>query len=106
MSGVTILEWKPVRRNTLRGFATVRIERIGLVVADVAIHQKNQSRWASLPSKPMVDSTGAVLRDEAGKIKYVTVVQWGDRATADRFSAAIVRELLSRDPGAFAGGPP
>jgi hypothetical protein len=43
-SGVAILDWKPVRRNTLCGFGTVRIERIGLVVADVAVHQKNQSR--------------------------------------------------------------
>jgi hypothetical protein len=49
MSGITILDWKPVRRGTLCGFSTVRIERIGLVVADVAVHQKNQSRWASMP---------------------------------------------------------
>jgi hypothetical protein len=85
-----------------RGFAIVKIERIGLVVADVAVHEKNRSRWASLPAKAMLDRTGAVLRDDAGKIKYVAVVQWGDRATADRFSHAVVTELLARHPEPFA----
>ena len=104
--GVTILDWKPVVRNTLCGFATVRIQRIGLVVADVAVHQKNQSRWASLPSKP-IHRNGAILRDEAtGKIRYQPILQWADRKTADRFSIAVVEELLARHPDAFNGDDP
>jgi hypothetical protein len=106
-SGVTILGWKLVRRGTLCGFSIVRIERIGLVIADVAIHQKNQSRWVSLPSKPMLDATGAVLRDETtGKVRYQSLLQWYDRKTADRFSRAVIEALQSDHPGAFDGDAP
>jgi hypothetical protein len=105
--GVTILAWKAVHKNTLFGFATVRIERIGLVVDDVAVHQKNQSRGASLPSKPMLDRSGNVMRDEAtGRIRYQPFGQWADRKVSDRFSAAVVAELLARHPDAFDDGPP
>jgi hypothetical protein len=106
MSGITNLDWKPVRRNTLCGFACVKIERINLRVDDVAIHQKGNSRWASMPSKPMMDRNGAVLRDETtGKIRYQPLLQWADRKTADRFNIAVVAELLARFPEAFAGEP-
>ena len=106
MSGVTILDWRSVRRNTLYGFASVKIERINLRIDDVAIHQKGDSRWASLPSRPLLDRGGAVLRDEAGEIKYASILQWADRKTADRFSDALVAELLARHPDAFDGGGP
>jgi hypothetical protein len=105
--GVTILDWKPVRRNTLRGFCCVEIARISLRVDDVAIHQKGPSRWASLPNRPMIDGNGTVLRDETtGKIRYQPVLQWADKNVAGRFSAAVVAELLSRYPGAFDGDAP
>jgi hypothetical protein len=106
-SGVTIIAWKPVRRNTLFGFACVKIERINLRVDDVAVHQKGGSRWVSLPAKPMLDSAGSVMRDETtGKARYQSVLQWGDRKTSDRFSAAVVEAVLARFPAAFAGDPP
>jgi hypothetical protein len=104
MSGVTILDWKPVRRNTLCGFACVMIERINLRIDDVAVPQKGTARWASLTSRPLLDRGGAVLRDEAGTIKYASILQWADRKTADRFSAAVVTELLSRHADAFNDG--
>lgn len=106
-SGVTLLEWKPVRRCTLCGFSVVRIDRISLVVADVAVHQKNRSRWTSLPSNPLLHRNGSVLHDEhTDKIRYELLLQWADRKTADRFSAAVHAELLARYPPAFDGGAP
>ena len=58
-SGITILDWKPIPRNTLCGFASAKIERID----DVAVHQKDAARWASLLSKPMLHAAGSVLRE-------------------------------------------
>jgi hypothetical protein len=103
--GLSIVSWKPIAKNTLRGFACVRIGRLGLVVADVAVHQKNQSRWVSLPARAMIDRDGGLLRDDAGKIKYASILQWSDRKTADRFGAAVVEALLARFPDALAGEP-
>jgi hypothetical protein len=99
--GVTLLDWKPLPRNTLCGFTTVRIEAIGLTIADISVHTKNESRWVSLPSKPLVDRGGMVMRDEAGKIRYVPVLSWRTRQVAEWFSHAVIEALLGAHPGAF-----
>jgi hypothetical protein len=50
----------------------------------------------------MIDPAGSVLHDEqTGKIRYQPLLQWADRKTADRFSAAVVEALLARRPGAL-----
>jgi hypothetical protein len=36
---VEILEWLPFERNTLLGFAKIRIKELRLVISGVAIHQ-------------------------------------------------------------------
>ena len=62
MSGkltVSCLDWRSCERNTLLGFANIHIQEIRLTIRDVALHRKNEKRWASLPSasilkRPMV----------------------------------------------------
>jgi hypothetical protein len=49
----------------------------------------------------MIDSTGAVLRDDAGKIRYQPILHWADRKTAGRFSDAVIAALLARHPDAL-----
>jgi len=44
--GITILDWKPIRKNTLRGFTCVKIERVSFRIDDMAIHQKGSSSGA------------------------------------------------------------
>jgi hypothetical protein len=46
---VTCRDFKPLHRNSLRGFATIRINEMRLEIRDVAIHEKGESRWAQLP---------------------------------------------------------
>jgi hypothetical protein len=100
--GITLLEWRPFHRNTLFGFAAVRVEAVGLTISDIAVHQKNESRWVSLPSKPMLDRDGAIVRDPAtSKIRYSPILQWRDRATAERFSHAVIEALLAAHPDTF-----
>lgn len=96
--GIEIVEWKSMRRNSLLGFATVRL-RMGLIIADITIHSSNGKRWASLPSRPMVDRDGNAMRDRAtGKIRYSPILNWSDRDTADRFSAAVITALEAAHP--------
>jgi hypothetical protein len=102
--GISLLEWKPMRRNTLVGFGTIRVEAIGLTISDVSVHEKNGSRWASLPSKAMVDRDGMVMRGDDGKVRYSPILQWRDRRTAERFSHALIEALLAAHPDAFDGG--
>jgi hypothetical protein len=93
MAGITLSKWTPLRRNTLRGFAEVSFGP-SLLISDVCLHTKNGRSWASLPSKPMVSKDGAVLRDGAGKPRYSPILSWTDKTAADRFSEAVVAEVI------------
>ena len=57
---ITITDFRPLRRNTLRGYATIRIDELKLSVCDLAIYEhSNGSRWVGLPAKPVLDSAGS-----------------------------------------------
>jgi hypothetical protein len=98
---IEILEWKPVRKGPLRGWATLKIERMHQKIHDVGIFEQDGKRWANLPSKPMIGRDGMVLKDTAGKTRYQPTIEWTDKETIERFNAAVVQELLTRFPGAF-----
>ncbi len=99
-AGLTLIAWTPRPKNTMRGFAVVRLSS-GLTIHDIAIHTGHGRSWVSLPSRPMLGADGAAKRDDAGKIKYVPILEWPDRATADRFSAAVIDAIEAQHPGAI-----
>ena len=96
---VSLLAWRPMKRNSLRGFAKVRIGR-ALVLHDVTVHASGGRRWASPSSKPQIDKDGNVLRDDKGKVKYVPIVEWLDREAQDAFSEGVIQAVEREHPGA------
>jgi len=96
---VALLEWKPMVRNTLRGFAKVRLGK-AMVMRDVAVHCSSGKRWAQAPSKPVIDREGLAKKDDRGKIQYVPVIEWADRETADSFSEGVIEAVEREHPGA------
>jgi hypothetical protein len=99
---VALLSWKSVPRNSLRGFATIRLGK-SLSIKDVAVHCSNGKRWAALPSKPLVGQDGNVMKDDRGKIKYVPLMEWLDRAVGDDFSNSVVEAVEREHPGQTEG---
>ena len=97
---VAVLEWKPLQRNTLRGFAKIRLGK-SMVIRDVALHIKDNRSWAALPSKPVLDSNGDTKRQDNGKPAYVPMIEWLDRDAADRFSEAVIAAVEAAHPGAL-----
>jgi hypothetical protein len=83
------LSFKPITKNTLRGFAKVRINELGLVIGDVTLHQKNTSRWASLPAKPQMHDGALVSDPHTGRLAYVAVLEFETREARDIFSMAV-----------------
>jgi hypothetical protein len=99
---VTCLSFKPLRKNTLRGFADIRIAELRLDIKDIAVHAKGGGRWAALPARPMIDKDGAVIRDrQTGKIAYANIFEFTDRETRDAFSRAVVEAVSKLVPEAF-----
>lgn len=95
---VSLLEWRSLKKNSLRGFATVRIGK-ALKVSDISVHCSNGKRWASLPSKPQINKDGVVLREDSGKIKYTPCVSWMDKESSERFSEAVIAAIEAQHPG-------
>jgi hypothetical protein len=99
---VTCESFRPLVRNTLRGFAEITIAELRLKVRDVAIHERGEARWAQLPAKPQVKD-GALVKDPGtGKIQYINVMEFDSRAVRDAFSRVVIDAVLERAPEAFA----
>ena len=94
--------FRPLRKNTLVGFAEIHVAELDLTMKDVAIHEKNGSRWSAPPARPQLSKDGAAIQDEAGKVQYASILEFGSRTSRDRFSQQVVDAVLARVPGVFA----
>ena len=94
--------FRPFCRNTLIGFATLKLPDLRLVIRDVAVHEHgNGKRWVGLPAKPVIDRDGVARRNTEGKIEYAAVLEFEGREVRDAFSAEVIAALLEFDPQAF-----
>ena len=100
---ITCDDWRAVRRNTLLGFAAIKIRELHPTIRDVAVHEKGERRWAQLPARPQIKD-GMAITDAAGKVQYFPVMAFEGRAVADAFSAAVCAAILAHEPRAFSAG--
>jgi hypothetical protein len=85
---IVVLDFRPMDRNTLRGFAKIEVQKWGIVINDVALHDKLGRRWAQLPSTPQIQN-GAVMKDATGKAQYKPMFSFKDKSLGDQFSRAV-----------------
>lgn len=102
-ASMKILDWRPMRKNSLHGFAKLELPS-GMVIADVTILAGERGAWASPPSKPMIDCEGAALKDQNGKIRYSPIIEFTSKEIRDRFSTAVIAALLESYPNALDDG--
>ncbi len=55
---IRIDEFKPMEKNTLRGFVGFTLLDLGLRVKGATIHQKEDSRWVSMPAREYTTTEG------------------------------------------------
>jgi hypothetical protein len=110
MPHTSILAFKPLTKNTLRGFASVRFPS-GLVMHEVGIHTSNGKAWAAPPARPIVGKDGRQLVDDAGKPRWQVLVEFASKELRDAWSTQIIAamnlqypEVLSMDLPARRGG--
>jgi hypothetical protein len=90
---VICLDWRECNRNSLRGFAKVKVLAWNLVIDGVAVHSKEGRWWAQLPARPQLDKDGAVMREDNGKIKYAKILEIDDKRKAWDFSDAVIEAV-------------
>ena len=98
---VVIEEFRALTKNTLRGFARVRLPS-GMNLHDVAIHLRDDKSWVSPAGRPAIGRDGTQMRGADNKPLYNQCVSFADKATADKFSAVVVAALRVSHPEALA----
>ena len=61
---MTLRSFRPLRRNSLIGFAcvTMPVGPFDLQLDDIALHEQGGHFWAGLPARPMVGADGTITR--------------------------------------------
>ena len=91
-------DWRPLPRSSLRGFAEIQFWT-GAIWGGNGLHQSGDRVWASAPARPIVDSNGAVLRDEKGRICYSAIIRFANHACQRQWSELVIRTVLDAYPG-------
>jgi hypothetical protein len=94
-------DWRPFHRNTLLGFARIRISELDLTIHDIAIHEKNGRTWAQLPSKPWIRD-GQLVTDDTGKVQYSPILEFDRKEVREAFSGRVIAAVIAVYPKAFA----
>jgi len=81
---IQIRNWKPMQKNTLRGFFTLELPS-GMVIHNVMLQEKGDSRWITFPSKEYTD--------RAGQKQFDRFIEFTDRNIADRFRDLVLAAL-------------
>lgn len=96
-----LLDWRPLRKNTLVGFAKVQFTS-GLIVGEIAVHQNGSRVWAAPPARPMLDNNATIL-DERGRPRYQQIVDFANHGVRASWSRQVIRALIEVHPDLFPG---
>lgn len=100
---VEIIDWRPLIKNSLRGFISVKLGK-NLLFHDMPVMASSGRRWVAMPSKPRLNRDGTPVIGQNGKPTYSPIVSWADRESGDRFSRSVIGALLEFHPDALGGG--
>jgi hypothetical protein len=55
---IRCVRFRPYAKNTLKGFVDLELTRVGLVIHDCCLHEKNGREWIAFPARPYTDKDG------------------------------------------------
>jgi hypothetical protein len=93
----------PNRESAKVGTVSVRLRKF--VYSPCSVTRTKYGFYVHLPSIPLVDGQGHVLKDERGKWKYRPAVSAIDKEAANAFSKAVLAIIRQRWPEMLEGGP-
>jgi hypothetical protein len=94
-----LIDWRPVRKGRLYGFASVEFQPMGLQMREIPVlRSERNGPWACVPTKPRLDANGHQQRDVDGAPRYDRILGWSTRRRESDFSAAVVALVRRRHP--------
>jgi hypothetical protein len=79
------LKFTPLEKGALRGFCDLALDS-GMTLHDCTLMESSGKRWVGLPGKPQLDREKNAVKDQTGKVKYVSVVSIPDPTRRELFS--------------------
>jgi hypothetical protein len=73
---IRCIKFRPYQKNTLQGFCDFELSRVGLVLKDCTLHEKNGKHWIAFPARS--------YQDKDGSTSWSPVVEFAEGATAAR----------------------
>ena len=92
-----LLDWRPVRKNTLRGFAKVQFSS-GLTIGEIAVHRHGSRVWAQPPARPWIEDD-QLVRDERGRVRYQPLISFATHGVQSSWSRQVIRAVRAGVPG-------
>ena len=87
---IEVKEFRPYEKNTLRGFATIRLTNVGLEIRDCTVHEKNGQRWIGLPAKS--------YEKDDGETGYSYLIAFYEKPRFEQFKKAVLKAIDDYEP--------
>jgi hypothetical protein len=97
---IIVTEFKPINAGAMRGFVDAHLPS-GMILHRCSVFAKGDKVWAAPPSKQVIGRDGTVQRTADGKARYEATVSFTDRATQEKWSAAVIEALSLAYPDAL-----
>jgi DNA-binding cell septation regulator SpoVG len=90
------------RSGSLLAFLSVETAS-GMIIHDCRLMAGRNGPWVAMPSKPQLDRDGNPRLDANGRQAYSPIVEFANRATADKFRDLVIEALRREFPEALDG---
>jgi hypothetical protein len=103
---VKIRRWQPYRNSagSVCGFLDEQLPS-GLIVNGCRLMVgANRKHWIALPAQAQTNRDGSAKLDASGKNLWAQIIEFADRAAADRLRDDVLDALRRQHPGALDGG--
>jgi hypothetical protein len=85
--------FRPLTKNTLRGFCSLALGSSGLLIHECALHTKNGRWWVSFPARSYEGKDGVQ--------QWRPLLEFGDPSSKARFQEQAIEALHDRYPDIF-----
>ncbi len=97
-----LLDWRPLEKNTLKGFASVQFTS-GVIFREIAVHVSGSRAWAAPPSRPWIKDNALVFDETTGKAKWQMLVDFANHGVRASWSRQVISALAAAHPEVLAG---
>lgn len=85
---VRIIETKLIQKGMLVASLTIGLGR--MILHEVQIFSANGTVWVNPPRRQQIGPGGLVVKGADGKVRWLPVVEWGDRDSKQRFQEGVI----------------